>query len=115
MDDPLAVERDELLQIIGELERLCAGLRDVNAGVSISWIRELQRLRRQVEEARSPTKLKMAWPVAQELLKAIAAELIKWLIETLNCSFAAIGSRRCLYESRRMHQILTRRRWSHAA
>ena len=116
MDDPLAVERDELLKMIGELERLHAGLQDVNAGVSNSRISELQQLRKQVEQTRSPTKLQWAWTVAQEVLKVVAAELMKRLIETLSCLFAAVALRRCSYdEGWRLHQVFAQLRWTFAA
>lgn len=115
MVDPLAVAREELLVVIEQLERLTAGLRDEEAGVSIDLTSKLQRLRTQVEGAQSQRKLRVAWKVAEALLMAVAAELVRLLIETLNYLFAANDSRSRLYDSRRMHQIPKNSCWAYAA
>jgi len=115
MDDPLAVEREELLGMIEELERLYAGLPIVVAGVSNSRMIELKRLRMQVESTKSPTRLYSAWKVAEKLLRAAAVEVIKLLFETLNCLITAVRSRRSSYEDRRINKIPTWRGWPHAA
>jgi hypothetical protein len=115
MEDPLAVEREELLSMIEELEWLYAGLRDDVAGVSDSRMIELKQLRRRVMRARSPTKLKSAWEAAEKLLRAVAVEVIKLLFETFNCTITAINSRRSSYEDRGINQIPAWRRWAHAA
>jgi hypothetical protein len=115
MRDPLAVERAELLQMIEQLEEFYARPPDVKAGVSDEWLIKLKQLRARVEKANSPTKLKIAWEMAQPILKAAAAELIKRLFETLSCLITAIELRRCLYDARAGNQIPTCRRWHNAA
>lgn len=115
MRDSLAVEREQLLRMIGELERFCSSLQDVKAGVSDAWMVELKRLRMQVEESSSPTKLKVAWEAGEIILRAAAAELIRLMFETLSCVSTAIYLRSCTYAPRRVHQIPTRSRWPYAA
>ena len=115
MRDSLAVERAELLKMVERLERLCAGLQDVNAGVSDAWMSELKQLRRQVERANSQTKLKIAWDIAEGILKAAAAELIRILFETFSCLLTAIDLRSVSYDPWRSNQIPTCRRWHYAA
>jgi hypothetical protein len=105
MDDPLTVERDELLRMLEELDRFYAGLQGVEAGVLDLRVIELQQLRMRLENSKSPTKLKRDWEVAERLLVVAAAELIKLLFETLNYILAATKSRRRLYEDRRINQI----------
>jgi hypothetical protein len=115
MRDPLAVERAELLRIIERLESFCTSLQDVKAGVSNELMIELDQLRAQVEKANSPTKLKLAWEVGEEILKVAAAELVRLLFETLSCEITAIDVRSRKYDCRRIHQVPTCRRWPNAA
>ena len=115
MNDPLAVERAELLQMIERLEEFYAGPLDVKAGVSNEWMTKLKQLRARVETANSPTKLRIAWEMSQPILKAAAAELIKRLFETLSCLMTAIKLRSFLYDPRRSDQIPTCCRWHDAA
>jgi hypothetical protein len=115
MRDPLAVERAELLQIIEELKRFYTGLQDVKAGASDERMIELDQLRTRVEKANSPTKLKIAWEVGEEILKVAAAELVRLLFETLSCELTAIHLRSRKYDCRRIYQVPTCRRWPNAA
>lgn len=115
MDDPLAVEREELLRMIEELERLYAGLQDVEAGVSNFRMTDLARLRKRVQASKSPTDLNKAWKVAETILGVVAIELIKRWFETFNYLLAAIFSRSSLYDCWGINQVLTRGRWANAA
>jgi hypothetical protein len=115
VEDPLIVEREELLQLIEELERLCAGLQDVNAGVSSRTIKRLRRLRAEVARSRSPTKWNHAWTIALEIIRAVAPELVKLWIETLTYELAARFARRHPYEVWSVPEIPTRLEWAHAA
>lgn len=74
--DPLAVERAELLQIIGELGIVVEGLQDVDARVSPRFAVDLQRLQKQVASPVSPQKLRCLQMLVLELLAKIAAELL---------------------------------------
>lgn len=107
-EDPLAVERAELLNVIEQLERLAAGLQDVNAEGSSTRTERLRRLRNQVESARSPAKRKIAWDVARIVMGELAVELIKWLTGSSNYIRTAVSLRRNSYATWRMHQVLTR-------
>lgn len=115
MYDPLAVERDELLRMIGELERLYAALQDVEAGVSNSRMADLRRLRRQVERSKSPSELNSAWKMATAILRAVASELVKLWFETFNYLLAALNSRSGSYDRWGVNPCAARRRWANAA
>jgi hypothetical protein len=115
MDDPLAVERAELLRMIEELESLLVSLQDVNAGVSTHYAQKLHQLRARVVDAQSPPVRRVVEELSFDILKSVAAEVVKWLIETLICLESAVASRVCLYECWRMHQGPTRLGWAQAA
>lgn len=115
MVDPLAAEREELLGMIGELERLYAGLPSVKTGVSDSRMTELARLRTRVEKTKSRTELKSARKTATLILKAGASELIRLLFEILSYLQAAPKSRSILDDCWRGDQVVTRCRWADAA
>src|SRR5688500_5072774 len=114
MDDPLAFARAELLRSIEELERMYAGLRDVDAGVSNSGLRKLRRLRTQVRRSKSYAELKIATSVATKTLQVVASELIKMLFETLSYQLPAYHPRRSPYDSWRSNQIPTFCCWVNA-
>jgi hypothetical protein len=103
--DPLDIERGEILGMIEELERLYAGLQDVEAGVSDHRLEELRRLRESVLKARSPSKLNWLAMVVDGILKAAAAEMIKRLFGTFNYLLAAFTSRRSSYDDWRVNKI----------
>jgi hypothetical protein len=115
MDDPLAVERAELLRMIEELERHYAGLQDVKAGVSSFSMTDLVALRTRVEASKSPTELNKAWKVAETILRVLASELIKRWFDTFNYLLAATSARSCTYDCWRINQVLTESRWANAA
>lgn len=116
MDDPLAVERAELLAVIVQLEEICKGLRDVNARVLRSHLGKLRRLRLRIQEAQSPAKWQFARAGTLVVFKAVAAEVTKWIIETLSCLLAAAASRRRIHaEGRRVHKVLSTRGRTSAA
>ena len=79
MNSSLAVAQAEMLQVIESLERVVAGLQDVNAGVS-KYGDELHRLRERVLQVRSPSRWRVVFEVGREVLERIAVELLKtWL------------------------------------
>jgi hypothetical protein len=82
MEDPLIVEREELLEMIRELEELYAGLQDVEARVPKYRMRQLEKLRWKVEKSRSHAALKEGWAMARVILKAAAVEVIRWWFGT---------------------------------
>lgn len=115
MKDPLVVERDEVLGLIEELERLCADLQDVNAGVSSQTIERLRQLRMQVAKARTPSKWQDAWDTLLEIVKEVAPMLIKLWIETLTCEPTAPTAWRTTYAVWRVSEVPTRIGWALAA
>lgn len=115
MEDPLIVERGELLKMVEELERLTADLQDGNAGVSPQSVERLRQLRVKVEQARSPSKRKVAWRLALEVLKEVGPELVKLWIETLTCALTAPSAWRWIYAVRGVPEIPARIEWAHAA
>lgn len=115
MDDPLDVEREELLVLLEQLERLCAGLQDVNAGVSPRRCDVLCRLRDEVKSSESPSKLLEVRKVALDILKAVAAAVVTKWIETLICNLTAARLRILIYDVRRVHTIAPGFSWSQAA
>ena len=75
----LAVERAEMLAIIGHLESVIEGLQDVNAEVS-QYADELHRLREQVLQTQSPKKWRTVVDVGCDVIVRIAVEMLKtWL------------------------------------
>jgi hypothetical protein len=115
VSDPWIVERAELLSAIEELELLNAALQDVDAGVSKHQIGKLRKLRLRVQEAQPPAQNEKFWEIVFEILKAIAAELVKMFIETLNCYLAARCSRSGINEDWKTHQRASPCRWINAA
>lgn len=79
MGSSLAVEQEEMLQMIECLERVVDGLQDVDAGV-LEYRDELHRLREQVLRARSPKNWQLVLEVGRDVIVRIAVELLKtWL------------------------------------
>lgn len=113
MEDSLIVERAELLSSIEQLEVVVGRLQDVNAGVSGQLTEQLQQVRADVERVRLPSKWETARKMTFELLKTVAAEVIKAWIETLICTSAAL---RAWFKSygRRVHQGPQRYGWPDA-
>lgn len=107
MEDPLSVERAELLGMIEELKRLYAGLDNPQKGVSNERSTELRRLRKTARRTKSPFELKLARVAANVILKAATAELIKRLFEALNYLKAAAVLRSRIDDHWRNHKITT--------
>jgi hypothetical protein len=81
MPDPLAVAQIEQKQIIATLEQSYR-LRDVNAQVTVRALRRLQRLRAQLERAQAGYSRAMAWTITRHVEAQLAAEVVRWWIET---------------------------------
>ena len=107
MNHPLDVKRAQLLRMIKRLEQLYHGLRDNGTRVSDEWAAELKQLQVDVQNTDSSTRLKFFFDVAEELLKVAAAEVVKRILETLNCLTTVLGARSSAYDGRRSNQILT--------
>lgn len=109
--DPPTVSQDELLQLIGELEDLCADLQDVNAEVSAQITEKLQRLRKCVMRTRSSRARRLGWEIMREALRVLAAEVVKRVIETSISNTPGLGAREWVYQpydGRRVHQNTAR-------
>lgn len=111
MKDPPTVPQDELLQIIGELEAICADLQDVNAEVSARTSEKLQRLRTHLECAPSSQLRQLGWDIAWQALRELAAEVVRRVIETSIPTRPGSRIRERTYsqhDDRRVHQDTAR-------
>lgn len=121
MNDPPIVSQDELLQLIGELEGLCADLSDGNAGVSAQLTEKLQRLRAGIVGARPSLVREFNLDLAREIFRVLAAEVVKRVIETLISHQLVLGISRARertyrrHDRWRMHQNPSRVGWAQAA
>jgi hypothetical protein len=116
--DPPTVLQNELL-LLGELEGLVAALPDANARVSARMSELLQQLRDQLVVHRPSQRRQFDVVLARELLRVLAAEVVKRVLETLISNQVALRTVRAReqgYDDRgRVHQIASRRRWAQAA
>ncbi|MGH7624805.1 MAG: hypothetical protein ACREOJ_05715 [Gemmatimonadaceae bacterium] len=118
MEDPPAAPQDEFFQIIGELESLSADLQGVNAEVSIQLSRILERLRVYGQRMRSAQARRLGWVIVRDVLRALAVEVVKRIIETSISSTPGPVAREPVYrsyDSRRLHKDASRFGWAQAA
>lgn len=106
----LAIDRHEQLEMISELERF---YRDLGASskLSVRRLKQLQKLRRQVEGARSPPQRRKAHWVAEKMLKRAADDVMTLWIESQVCFKPTYLRDDC----RRMRQVPSSRSWAFAA
>jgi hypothetical protein len=120
VSDPPTVSQNEQLQLIGELEALWADLPDVNARVSDQVTEKLQRLRSGISATQSQ-RSRLDVVLAREVLRVLAAEVVKRVIEALVSHQVVLrfnGVREQAYsydDCWRVHQDPTRVGWAQAA
>ena len=118
MTDPPAVLQDDPLQTLAEAEALVADLQDVNAEVSAQLFEKLQRLRVCIERSPSSSIRSMVWDVIREVLRVVAIEVVRRLIETSISHTPVLQARERSYtddDGRRVHQDTARVGWAQAA
>jgi hypothetical protein len=109
MKGHLTAAQVELLEMIQEVEALVTDLQSVEARVPSTWMADLSRIRKRVENSTSKSVVDRR--VVVEILTAAAAEAIKWLLGTFNCASTARNARRSLYADWRINKIPTFSRW----
>ena len=114
MKDPLAAERAELVRMIERLEAVVERLQGVNARVSADLAAKFEQPGAQLERARSPSEWRQAQDLWFTVLKAVAAEAVRWMLETLICINSAAVARRGTYAGWRFDQNASRIRGSQA-
>lgn len=118
MKGPPTVLQDELLRSIGELEAMIADLQGVNAEVSVRLSEQLRRLRVGLERTQSPQARRLAWEIISEVVRVIAAEVVRRVIEASISTSPALLAREQVYGHDvgwRVHQNAARLCWSQAA
>jgi hypothetical protein len=113
--DPQTVFRAELIKLTLELHVAAAGLRDVDARVSDDFLRELRRLRREIDVAPGSELAGLADEL-DDLLRAVAIEVIVKILGTSayqSCPHLFCG--KSIDEYRNSYPYVARVCWAEAA
>lgn len=98
MPDPLAVRQIQLKECLCYLESMYRTSSDVNARVSAARRQRLRNLRTRLVRAQAGSSRTRAREVTDYVAKAVASELLLWMVET-SFSYAAVRSARLVVYS----------------